>query len=606
MLGRLVLGRRRWWAAPVVASKLAGVVLIAALAAASQAPGAGADTAKVQHFVVPTPDSGPTDITKGPGGKLWFTETYADKVASITPAGAFSEYHVTGSPTAITVGGDGNLWFLEPRQGLIGRLTPAGVLTEFSTGITQPPSFDVGAITKGPDGNVWYTQESAGVGRITPAGTITDFAIPNAPSVITVGSDGNLWFGLQFAPSIGRISPAGTDYTEFPLPPSGNFIVGATLSGISAGTGGNVWYTTSANVVGYVTPTGSFTQFQVPTPGSQPFDLTLGPDGNMWFTETNGSRVARVTPDGEIREVLVPGSIDNSPVAITSGPNGKLWFTEPYANAVGNLDPATLTPPPGPCLTVSHNTVLTHDVGPCKGDGILVTGSHFTLDLGGHRVYSAKGRRVGDFAGIHLQDTYAVTVKHGEVTGFDAGVWLDHGAANRLTDLNVHDNRGPANVASQLGDGIALFHSAGNQITHNVIAHNGPFDGIGVLGLGSNDNTIAGNQIRFNTDQNTGSSNFGGGTGVIINSFLEAEALGRGESLSHNDVIGNVIAHNVSSGISSLSNDSAQIKNNRLTDNGFRADGSGGNRSRERYRGERQRGGGASHSGRRDRQCGQR
>jgi len=550
---------------------------------------ARADTATVREWPVPSPGFySPSDLTRGPDGNVWFTEFDPHKIGRVTPAGKFTEFATTGGPTSITLGPDGNLWFLEPQEGLVGRLTPAGVLTEFPTGFSGFPQRQYGEITAGPDGNIWFTEESPGVSRITPSGTITTFAVPNVPTVITAGPDGNLWFGFGGGgdfPFIGRISPAGTNFTTFALPPSGNFIENAQVQGITAGPNGNVWFTTNV-LVGEVSHNGTFTQFAIPTSGSNPRDITLGPDGNLWFTEINGDRIARLTPAGKISEVLMP-SFDGTPVAITSA-NGKLWFTNPDVSRIGYLDPTTLAPPPGPCLVITHNTTLTHDVGPCAGDGIVVGANNVTLNLNGHKVFAAPGPRVGDFAGIHLAGVNGVTVRNGEVTGFDAGVWLDGGADvtvsgasnNTVAYLNVHDNRGAANQASKLGDGIVLIHAGTNRIVHNVVDRNGIFDGIGVLGLGSNNNTIEDNVVEHSTDLKTGagfSFNPGAGTGILISSFLEVENLGRGQSLSGNKVNHNTVRHNISSGISSISNVDAQIQDNRLADNGFRPDGTQGN-----------------------------
>ena len=37
-------------------------------------------------------------------------------------------------------------------------------------------------------------------------------------------------------------------------------------------------------------------EFPVSTPDSYPFGITAGPDGNLWFTETLGNSIGRITP----------------------------------------------------------------------------------------------------------------------------------------------------------------------------------------------------------------------------------------------------------------------------------------------------------------------
>ena len=42
-------------------------------------------------------------------------------------------------------------------------------------------------------------------------------------------------------------------------------------------------------------PAGSITEFPVPTAGSNPWGITAGPDGNLWFTEGNSNQIGRIT-----------------------------------------------------------------------------------------------------------------------------------------------------------------------------------------------------------------------------------------------------------------------------------------------------------------------
>src|SRR5262249_23925963 len=88
----------------------------------------------VTGFPIPTFNSEPYGITRGPDGNLWFTENLAGKIGRITPAGVITEFNLTpgSQPVQITAGPDGNLWFTENVPSRIGRITPAGVITEFS------------------------------------------------------------------------------------------------------------------------------------------------------------------------------------------------------------------------------------------------------------------------------------------------------------------------------------------------------------------------------------------------------------------------------------------------------------------------------------------
>ena len=68
------------------------------------------------------------------------------------------------------------------------------------------------------------------------------------------------------------------------------------------------------------------TEFLTPTAGSQPFGITRGPDGNVWFAEGLAEKIGRITPAGVVTEFALPPG--TQPVQITAGPDGNLWFTE--------------------------------------------------------------------------------------------------------------------------------------------------------------------------------------------------------------------------------------------------------------------------------------
>src|SRR5215475_5421800 len=69
-----------------------------------------------------------------------------------------------------------------------------------------------------------------------------------------------------------------------------------------------------------------FKSFRIPTNNSEPEGITLGPDGNMWFTEAAANQIGRIDPEGNITEFVVPQPL-SSPVDIGAGADGALWFT---------------------------------------------------------------------------------------------------------------------------------------------------------------------------------------------------------------------------------------------------------------------------------------
>lgn len=500
---------RRWWA--VLAAAVVVLVVAPQTGHAANPPYYNVPpefpaiyTAVVHEY--PTPDSNALlgEIARGSDGNVWFLEYFSNTVDRVTPTGQLTRFPADFYRD-LTTGPDGNLW-LSGAYGKVTKMTTSGVTTDYPL----PAGMGLGQITSGPGGRLWATgADSSGpaIVSIDPATGATQ-AFPlsgNAyPRDIAAGPDGNLWFTTVNAGGIGRMTPAGVA-TSFPVPGGkGTY----ETDGVTAGPDGNVWFTDgNDNLVGKVTPAGTMTVYPAPLTSSFPYNITAGPDGNVWFTGYLSNVIGRITPAGVFTMVHIPTPIAG-PYDITTGGDGKLWFTEQsqVLNQVASLDPNTLMPPPPPCLKITHTTVLTHDVGPCAGDGIVIAASNVTLRLNGHRVFAAAGQRYGDFAGIHLLGVSGVTIDGqnpgspqtagSEVTGFDAGVFVDFGGNNTITKLNVHDNISPLDPGVNLGDGILLVHSAGNVVAGNRVVHNGIFDNIANLGLGGNNNRIQGNDVE--------------------------------------------------------------------------------------------------------------
>jgi streptogramin lyase len=113
------------------------------------------------------------------------------------------------------------------------------------------------------------------------------------------------------------------------------------------------------------TPSGRVQAIEFPLPpGDQPWSLTAGPDGNLWYT--TGEVIGRLTLDGTVTTFPMPnhgnpdgpaawptdlgvhtrpdvpgwcGSSSES-ARITAGPDGNLWFTMCSRGTIGRITPA--------------------------------------------------------------------------------------------------------------------------------------------------------------------------------------------------------------------------------------------------------------------------
>ena len=216
-------------------------------------------------------------------------------------------------------------------------------------------------LTLGPDGNMWFGAFGASeLLRVTPDGVMTEFptGAGSAANFLTTGPDGNLWFTDAGSQKIGRMTTAGV-VDEFPV-----LSANPGLVGIAAGSDGNLWFLEAhTNKVGRITTAGVVTEYPVPT--GSPLQIAAGPDGNLWFTEYEAGLIGRITTSGSFTEFPVP-TPGSGPQGITAGPDGNVWFTETDVNKVGRITPD------GTITEFSIRTPTMNNIGITTGpDGAL-------------------------------------------------------------------------------------------------------------------------------------------------------------------------------------------------------------------------------------------
>jgi streptogramin lyase len=168
------------------------------------------------------------------------------------------------------------------------------------------------------------------------ATAIKEFPLPagSDPLGMTAGPGGDVWFTIGGTTNaIGRITPAGA-IKEFKQ----GFTSTAQPSDITLGADGNLWFTASGsppNAIGRVTPQGKIKEFVAGQPGSglnagaAPSNITLGPGGNLWFLDDGSPKaIGRITPAGKIKEFTLADPINSQSEDLTAGPDGNMWFTD--------------------------------------------------------------------------------------------------------------------------------------------------------------------------------------------------------------------------------------------------------------------------------------
>jgi streptogramin lyase len=324
----------------------------------------------------------PVAITAAPDGNMWFTMTGTSKVGKISPStNAITEYTLptNSHPYRITVDAEGNPWFTDVETDKITKVL-FDETTEFAGGSGVHPE----QVATGPEGDLWATAGAANkLVRMTPAGEVVkEYSLPSGswPFAITEGSEGDMYFTETDSNMVGRINPSVGIIEEFSVgkgeEPRG-IVAGpnkeaavwvAALEGgkilkfsttsaavskeysvasksepmfVTVGAEGDIYFTeTAASKVGKIVPSsGEVKEFGLQS-NCHPGGIALGPEGDLWYVGSlTGKTVGKITPEGVSTEYSLPAQ--SYPLAITAAPDGNMWFTMDGTSKVGKITPST-------------------------------------------------------------------------------------------------------------------------------------------------------------------------------------------------------------------------------------------------------------------------
>ena len=271
---------------------------------------------RIDRFRLPD-GATPRAITASPDGALWYAGD--GRIGRLEPGGAVTESVVRGlTPTGIAAGPDGGLWVA----------AASGVLRVMPQGDRAIARFDGGGqshgIAAGADGAMWIAAGSHLV-RISTSGAVSRVPLPArlpADGGIATAADGTVWFtsrGEKFrsaGSSAGRYDPARGGVQRFVLS-------GRALDLVRGPGSANMWVSTATDSgrMNWITrlSTRSFTTakprrwscwgqsaaacwFHIPPvplgdqrlfdTHARPGGVTIGPDGNVWYTE--GGKIGRI------------------------------------------------------------------------------------------------------------------------------------------------------------------------------------------------------------------------------------------------------------------------------------------------------------------------
>jgi streptogramin lyase len=177
--------------------------------------------------------------------------------------------------------------------------------------------------------------------------------------------------------------------------------------------------------------THTITQFTIKSAGSQPSDMTIGNDGNVWFLDHGTSKIGRITKSGVIAGWAAKKN--SHPVGITTASDGAVWFTETATNTVGHTTNGA---------TVHHVTL---PVGIRSPRGITAgpDGNIYVVGYSSHNV-----GMISSGTPRNPHSIAALPVGSGPVritTGSDGNLWVTESVSHEVARITI-----PGHVVTQV------------------------------------------------------------------------------------------------------------------------------------------------------------
>lgn len=275
-----------------------------------------------------------TDMYAGntDGGLMQIAMTGVEKLIPLTYVydGTSTTNYVPGY--GITIGNDKRLYMggtnydYNHSKYTVGATTSAGKLTVYD--IPSGDYIGQGGLTKGPDKNVWFV-EQAHIGKVTTTGTVTEYAYPsgatsNSYGSVTSGPDGDVWFSEYDNGIVGKVVPSTGKITEYVV----SAVCGNPTS-IIEGSDGNVHFA-CGDYMGTITPAGvveprAYDYFDI---SYLPNDFLIGPDGNIWFADANGSYIGEYNANNNSFTAYNTPYTSGTVYELAYGPDGNMWAEE--------------------------------------------------------------------------------------------------------------------------------------------------------------------------------------------------------------------------------------------------------------------------------------
>jgi streptogramin lyase len=282
----------------------------------------------VSELPIPTANAGAFEITSGPDGNLWFTESNAMKVGTVILSlvrqfgvgcvshGCIVDRSVPAVPFGIAGGPAGDIWFTVP-TGIARMSTSRRLLGVYATATPVAGPDQVVAVSRSA---LWFTEYNANANSVASLSTtdnwqsaaVTEYQVPtpnSEPEGIALDANSHVWFTEPNANRVGEVTGGLVcefrDPMRLPVPPIS--LPGPTLSPPNP-------------IPGLPPPLPYSLQLVLDKVG--PDGIAPGPNATMGFTEVGLNSVAKIGTAGSgrcARVVVVHGSSQVLPPIFGSG-----------------------------------------------------------------------------------------------------------------------------------------------------------------------------------------------------------------------------------------------------------------------------------------------
>ena len=122
--------------------------------------------------------------------------------------------------------------------------------------------------------------------------------------------------------------------------PAFAFPAGSNPTALVYGPQSSLWSTLAgSNTLASLALPGTVFTETIPTPQALPYDLIIGSDRALWFSEQLAGKIGRYDPGTDTFSEYALPDANGSPAQLALGQEGNLWFTQVDGNQIGRITP---------------------------------------------------------------------------------------------------------------------------------------------------------------------------------------------------------------------------------------------------------------------------